>query len=79
MGLFKNLLGTTLDQFKLGRGTAGDKSLVANTDASDKPQLRYNDTSKKWEVSNDGLVFVEIPTSSGGLTQAQVLARTLGS
>lgn len=66
MGLFRNLLGTTLEEFRIGRGKAGNKALLANTDATNKPQLRYNDSSKKWELSNNGTVFTEIPTSSSG-------------
>ena len=65
MGLFKNLLGTTLNSFKIGKGTPGDKTLVANTGSATPPVVNYNDTTKLWEVSDNGTdlgnIFEVIP------------------
>jgi hypothetical protein len=46
--------GTEANDFSVGNGAAGNKRLLANTAAVSKPYIRYNDTTKKWELSNDG-------------------------
>jgi len=48
----------------IGDGTAGDKIIIANNADTNKPQIKYNDTSKKWQYTNDGLTWFDI--SSGG-------------
>ena len=52
----------------IGDGADTDKILQANTGAINKPALKYNTTSDKWEYSNDGSVFAEMGSggSSGG-------------
>lgn len=66
MGIFKNLLGTVLDQFMLGRGNASDKYLYANIRTTDRPGLRWNNSDTRWEYSNDGVIWSIIGSGSGG-------------
>ena len=47
--------------FKIGDGTtAADKDIQAVNGDANPPTLRYNETSNKWEFSNDGTTFQEI-------------------
>jgi hypothetical protein len=48
----------------IGNGTVGDKTIIANNADTNKPQIRYNDTSKKWEFTNDGTTWNDF--GSGG-------------
>jgi hypothetical protein len=41
----------------IGNGTSGDKIIIANNADTNKPQIRYNDTNKKWMYSDDGQNF----------------------
>lgn len=54
MALRDKIAGTTNNTFAIGDGGAGDKYLQAETDAATLPFLRYNDTSKRWDLSHDG-------------------------
>lgn len=47
-----------------GDGAAGNKLLQANIDAND-PSIRWNDTEKRWEVSQDGSTFSAIAARIG--------------
>jgi len=60
MGLRSDIAGTTRDTFAIGNGVAGDKTLQAETNAATLPFLRYNDTSKRWEISVDGTALVRM-------------------
>jgi hypothetical protein len=79
MGLFKNLLGTTLDQFRIGRGKSGDKFIYANTADANKPALKFNDTLNKWELSNDGAEFLRIGVSNVALSEGMIVTETTDS
>lgn len=57
--------GTSNNDFSIGDGNAGNKTISANNEDVNKPNLRFNDTSNKWEFSNDGLNWNEIGTSGG--------------
>jgi len=50
----------------LGDGTSGDKILIANNADTNKPAFKYNDTTKKWQYSNDGSTWNDIGSGSGG-------------
>jgi hypothetical protein len=50
----------------IGDGSSGDKTIIANNADTNKPQIRYNDISKKWEFTNDGLTWNSIGSGSGG-------------
>lgn len=52
--------GTNSNTFSVGNGSAGNKELIANTDAVNKPRLRWDDTAKSWTFSNDGINFSAI-------------------
>jgi hypothetical protein len=56
---------TSSNDFSIGDGIAGDKTITANNADAMKPRLRYNDTSNKWEFSNNGVDWNEIGTSGG--------------
>ena len=47
--------GTNSNTFSIGDGQAGNKRLVANTNAANKPFVQYNDVNKYWEYSNNGV------------------------
>jgi hypothetical protein len=57
MGLFKNLLGTVLDEFRIGRENAGDKTIYANVASTNRPALRWNASEMAWSFSNNGVDF----------------------
>jgi hypothetical protein len=67
MGLFKNLLGTVLDEFRIGRGNAGNKALIAYVRDSNPPAMRWNNSSEHWEISEDGTAFSTIRSSADAL------------
>lgn len=58
-------IGTSGNDFSVGDGGAGNKTVTANNEDVDKPNLRYNDTSNKWEFSNNGVDWNEMGT--GGI------------
>lgn len=61
----------TFDKLTLGKGDTDPADLVANVQGTDpdpalKPRLRFNQSTLKWEYSNDGVVFAEIGSGGGG-------------
>jgi hypothetical protein len=69
----------------IGDGTAGNKTIIANNADTNKPQIRYNDTSKKWEFTNDGttwksisdeIVYYEDTFTGDGTTKTFTLSNT---
>lgn len=57
MSVFQKVRGTTSDNFAIGIGKVGDKYLEADTGGTNSPFVRYNDTTKHWEISNNGLTI----------------------
>ncbi len=57
-------LGNTTN---LGDGTNGNKVLQANTAASPKPAIRWNQTTTVWEFSNDGTNFLALGAGGSDL------------
>lgn len=57
--------GTSDNDFSLGDGLAGNKSITANNADVNKPKLRYNDSTNKWQFSNNGTDWSDIGTSAG--------------
>jgi hypothetical protein len=55
MGLLSKILGTISNSFTIGDGAAGDKYVQAETGVPAPPFVRYNDTTKLWEISNNGV------------------------
>ena len=66
MGLFSFLRGTKENSFSIGDGTDSDKKIEAEVPGANKPALRFNHTTDKWEVSHDGTTYTEIGQASGG-------------
>lgn len=62
------IAATTSNDFMIGDGSAGNKSITVDNGDANLPNLRYNDTSNKWEFSNDGSVWTEFGTGTGGAT-----------
>ena len=60
--------GTSGDSFQIGDGTDTTKYIYANNGDATKPGLRYNSSTNKWEFSNDGTTWIELPETSGGGT-----------
>ena len=68
---------TPQNDFSIGDGTASDKSITANNAAATKPRLRYNNTTSKWQVSNDGVNYTDIRSDEDGpFKQSRVKAFT---
>jgi hypothetical protein len=66
------------DTLTLGTGTATDKTIVANTADSNKPKIRYNDTTNEWEFTNDGTTYQGMLQGGGGSVGGD-LSGTVGS
>lgn len=60
--------GTNSNTFSIGDGVAGNKDIIANNADVNKPRLRYNDTSNKWQFSNDGTTFTDFGSGGGGVS-----------
>lgn len=56
---FGDVTSSNSNTFTFGDGTSGNKTIAANTAAVNKPNIRYNDTSDKWEYSNDGTNYTD--------------------
>lgn len=50
-----------------GTGT-GDKVFFANTAAVNKPNLKFNVTTSKWQFSNDGTTWTDMGSGGGSLS-----------
>lgn len=55
---------TLANDFQIGDGVASTKSITANNAMANKPKLRYDHATSKWQYSNDGTNFSDI--GSGG-------------
>ena len=64
--------------FRNGDGAAGDKYYYAQNADALKPYVRYNDTTKKWEMSNDGASSFVPGTGAGAITGGDGIAVTSG-
>lgn len=60
MGLYKWLRGTRENLFGIGDGLDTNKGIEATIPGATKPTIRYNTTSDKWELSQDGITYVEV-------------------
>lgn len=60
MGLYKWLRGTRENLFGIGDGLDTNKGIEATIPGATKPTIRYNITTDKWELSQDGVTYVEI-------------------
>lgn len=73
MGLWKRIAGTVLPSFGIGNGSAGNKSLYAETGAADPPAIRWNDTDSIWEFSLDGTTWQEFVSRPGHKALRQLI------
>lgn len=56
---------TTSDDFAVGDNTTGsNKTITARDGRANLRRLRYNETSQKWEFSNDGTTYSEMSATS---------------
>lgn len=51
---------TTSNDFQIGDGQTGDKSITIDNGDVNLPSLQFDDTSNVWEASNDGVTHFEI-------------------
>ena len=49
-----------VNALRVGDGTAADIRLIANNNAATKPEIRYQNSSSKWQYSNDGAAFSDL-------------------
>jgi hypothetical protein len=76
MGLFSNLLGTVSNSFRIGdKTTVSNKTIEANNGDANRPAMRYNESTNKWQFSNDGTTFTDMGSGSspGGGTDFLVV------
>lgn len=56
------------NKFKLGDGTAGDKTIEFNKGlGTTNPKIKWNNSTSKFQASFDGTTFVDLATASGAL------------
>src|SRR3990167_5845168 len=65
-------IGTTSLSFGLGTSTAigANNFSITASSAANKPAVRYNGTSGKWQISNDGTTFADIGSPLSSSLQA---------
>jgi hypothetical protein len=63
--------GISGQDFAIGDGTDKDVTITAQNADANKPKLKYNKTTSKWQYSNDGTAFSDL--GSGG-TGASAIA-----
>lgn len=66
--------GTRLNSFTIGDGAPGDKSVLADTGAPAKPGIRYNNSTYKWQYSNNGSAWNDIGPGGGTGTPCDAVA-----
>jgi hypothetical protein len=71
--------GTSSNNWYIGDGAAGDKSIVASNADANKPALKYDDTADKWQFSNDGTSFTDMGGGGGGGTYAATYGETIAA
>lgn len=59
----------------IGDNAVGNKTYAVDTDQSNDPGIRYNTTSDKWTLSNDGSTYLAVAHvgTSDGLSSGQML------
>ncbi|KKP81714.1 MAG: hypothetical protein UR83_C0068G0005 [Candidatus Moranbacteria bacterium GW2011_GWF2_35_54] len=68
--------GTNSTEFNIGNGTGVNSNFnLTVSNASNKPAIRFNGLSQKWELSNDGTTFAEL--GGGSALQSQIDQRAL--
>jgi len=65
------------DKIIIGDSSATDKIIEASQSAT-SPKLKYNNSLSKWQFSNNGSYFYDMPTSSGGGMTREVTQSTHG-
>ena len=68
--------GTSSDDFSIGDGTDTDKTISINNGDANSPQLKYNSSTNTWQYSNDGTMFDDMGSGSGGSTEVVYLEVT---
>ena len=71
MGFWSFLRGTTSNTLGIGDGVDSAKTIEANVPGTNKPALRFNHTTDKWEFSHNGVDFSEF--GSGGASDNTVI------
>ena len=73
----KSITGTKSSSFTIGDGTSGNRTVYASVGASPQPGLRYNDTTDKWQYSNDGTAWNDVGTGGDpGVPSDTITAET---
>lgn len=69
--------GTASNSFYVGDATnTGNKEFVAQTAATNKPKIRYNTTSSKWEFTNNGTSWTEFSSAVWGAISGTLSSQT---
>ena len=64
---------TNSDDFAIGDGTDTDKTLTANNGDENKPRMKYNSASNKWQYTDNGTDFYDFGVSPGGAGSGDML------
>lgn len=65
--------GTSGNSFDIGDGADTNKTIFANNGDGNKPALRYNASTNKWQFANDGVSFSDMG-AGGGASQLSDLS-----
>ena len=65
--------GTNKNDFSIGDGADSNKTVTANKAGTPKPQLRWNETLDRWEISDDGTNFRSVIDKVQSLTDAATI------
>lgn len=63
------------NKIKIGDGQASNKEIEAHRGSSTNPKLRWNESTSKWQFSNDGTNYSDIGTGTGGGSSGQTPVR----
>ena len=62
------------NEIKLGDGTSAlDKIITADNGDANEPFVKYNETSGKWEISNDGVNSYDPEDGGSGVTAGDAI------
>ncbi|MEN6617361.1 MAG: hypothetical protein ABFD12_12455 [Syntrophorhabdus sp.] len=62
-----------VNALRLGDGTAADIRLIANNAAATKPEIRYQNSSSRWQYSDDGENFSDLGLEAGCIPVRQTV------
>lgn len=65
---------TSHNEFSIGDGLDTDKKISVNNGDTNKPAIRYNATTNKWQYTNDGNAWLDIGSGGGSTKEISMTA-----